>query len=81
MFLALRMSGTGGWHYHGGEPSWALAGASCGVVLLLQALVRYRAALGVLLGVLYVVTFFFLLMGFSGLFLKVFYGVESTPPF
>lgn len=75
IFIALKMSGVS--FYPGGEPSWALAGAGCGVVLLTEALTRYKAALGVV----YVVVVFFLLMAFSGLFLKVFYGIESTPPF
>lgn len=74
VFILIRMSGEAGF-FPGGEPSWALASASCGVILLLQGIVRYRGVLASL----YVPVMFFLLMGFSGLFMALFYGIQSTP--
>lgn len=75
LFIAIKMSGTGGWHYPGSEPTWALTGAACGVALLVRGLSRYKG----FLASVYAVIMFFLLMGFSGLFMTLFYGVQSTP--
>ena len=75
LFITIKMSGTGGFYYPGSEPTWAITGACCGVILLLRGLTRYRG----LLALVYAVITFFLLMGFSGLFMTLFYGMQSTP--
>ena len=77
LFIAIKMSGTSGFYYPGSEPSWAITGAACGLVLLLRGLARYKGVLATL----YAVAMFFLLMGFSGLFMMLFYGVQSTPAY